>query len=90
MLKEDRHGLSTNFRKEFIWQALTDKRTYYQTGIYMGLLIPVYAISLFTPTIVHELGFSAANAQLLTVPPFFCGCVATILSEWPGVLPLYL
>jgi hypothetical protein len=86
MLKEDRHGLSTNFRTKFIWQALTDKRTYYQTGIYMGLLIPVYAISLFTPTIVRDLGFSAANAQLLMVPPFFCGCIATIISESPGVL----
>ncbi|KIM45557.1 hypothetical protein M413DRAFT_430226 [Hebeloma cylindrosporum] len=79
MLKEDRHGLSTTFQTKFIWQALTDIRTYYQTGIYMGLLIPVYAISLFTPTIVHNLGFSAANAQLLTVPPFFCGCIATII-----------
>lgn len=44
-----------------------------------SLLIPVYAIALFTPTIINELGFSAANAQLLSVPPFVAGCVFTIL-----------
>lgn len=44
-----------------------------------SILIPVYAISLFTPTIVRELGYSAANAQLLTVPPFVAGCIFTII-----------
>ena len=80
MLKEDRHGMSTSFHARYVWQALRDIHTYFQVGIYMGLLIPVYAISLFMPTIVQQMGFSAANAQLLTVPPFFCGCLATIIS----------
>ena len=44
-----------------------------------SLVIPVYAIALFTPTIIKELGYSAANAQLLSVPPFAAGCVCTIL-----------
>jgi hypothetical protein len=44
-----------------------------------SVLIPIYAIALFTPTIINELGFSAANAQLLSVPPFVAGCVSTIL-----------
>lgn len=43
------------------------------------LLIPVYAIALFTPTIVNLLGFTAAQAQLLTIPPFVVGCLFTIL-----------
>jgi len=79
MLHEDRHGLATEFSMTYVWQAMTDKKTYLQVGIYLCLLIPVYAISLFTPTIVNELGFSAANAQLLTVPPFACGCVMTLV-----------
>ncbi|TFK22206.1 phthalate transporter [Coprinopsis marcescibilis] len=79
MLKEDRHGLATEFSMTYVWQAILDRKTYLQVGIYMGLLIPVYAISLFTPTIVNELGFSAAHAQLLTVPPFVCGCIATLI-----------
>jgi hypothetical protein len=38
-----------------------------------------YAVALFTPTIVHDLGYSAANAQLLSVPPFACAGVSTII-----------
>lgn len=50
----------------------------YVALFFIGLLIPVYAVALFTPTIVKELGFSAANAQLLSIPPFVAGCIATI------------
>ena len=44
-----------------------------------SILIPIYAIALFTPTIINALGFSAANAQLLSAPPFVAGCVSTLL-----------
>jgi len=43
------------------------------------LVVPVYAVALFTPTIINELGYSASNAQLLSVPPFVAGCIATII-----------
>jgi len=78
MLKEDSQDLATQYDRKFVWQAMKDYQTYVQIGIYIGLLIPVYAIALFTPTIVQELGFTAAQAQLLTIPPFVCGCIATI------------
>jgi hypothetical protein len=42
------------------------------------LLVPGYAIALFSPTIINELGYSAANAQLLSVPPFVAGAIATV------------
>lgn len=56
MLKEDTQGQSKRFAAKFVWQAVTDYKTYVQSGIYMGMLIPLYAIALFTPTIVNELG----------------------------------
>lgn len=49
----------------------------------LSILIPSYAFSLFLPTIVNGLGFSASRAQLLTVPPYALGCFFTILA---GVL----
>ncbi|KAJ7646966.1 major facilitator superfamily domain-containing protein [Roridomyces roridus] len=78
MLKEDAQDLATHFEMKFVWQALRDYQSYLQLGIYIGLVVPVYAIALFTPTIVNELGFTAAQAQLLTIPPFVCGCIATL------------
>jgi len=70
--------LASNYERRFVIQALKDYKTYIQVAIYMGTLIPVYVVSLFLPTIVKELGFSNANAQLLTIPPFAVGCAFTI------------
>ena len=44
-----------------------------------SVAVPIYAIALFTPTIIKELGYSAAKAQLLSVPPFAVGGIFTIL-----------
>lgn len=49
------------------------------TLVTTSLVVPVYALALFIPTIIKELGFSTANAQLLSVPPFVAGCVCTLL-----------
>ncbi|KZP18356.1 MFS general substrate transporter [Athelia psychrophila] len=78
MLKSDSLGQSTHFDMKFVRQALGDYHTYLQIGIYMGVVIPAAAIALFMPTIIKELGYSAANAQLLTVPPFTAACIFTI------------
>ena len=59
-------------RNYLVSGALTFVRT-------ASLAIPIFTIALFTPTIINELGFSAANAQLLSVPPFVAGCVSTII-----------
>jgi hypothetical protein len=36
MLKEDSQGLATHYDRKFVWQAMTDYKTYMQVGIYMG------------------------------------------------------
>lgn len=81
-LREDTQGQSRHFDKKFVWQAATDYKTYLQMGIYLGLLTTVYAIALFIPTIINELGYSAARAQLLTIPVFVAGCLTTVLFGW--------
>ena len=44
-----------------------------------SLGIPIYSVALFTPTIIKNLGFTAAQAQLMSIPPFLCGCISTIV-----------
>jgi nitrate/nitrite transporter NarK len=45
----------------------------------MGADMPLYAFSLFLPTIVQELGsYSTTKAQLLTVPPYAAAAAMTI------------
>ncbi|TFY79899.1 hypothetical protein EWM64_g4113 [Hericium alpestre] len=79
LLKDDSNNLATHFDMKFLWQAILDYKTYLQITVYMGVLVPVYAVALFTPSIINELGYSAANAQLLSIPPFVCGCLFTIV-----------
>ncbi|KAF2176896.1 MFS general substrate transporter [Zopfia rhizophila CBS 207.26] len=40
--------------------------------------ITVQGISLFMPTILNDLGWTATKAQLYTVPPYVCACVVAI------------
>ncbi|KAI9570109.1 major facilitator superfamily domain-containing protein [Boletus coccyginus] len=80
LLRHDSQNLATHYDFQFVLQALKDYKPYIQIGIHIGLLIPIYAIAFFTPTIITELGHFAANAQLLSVPPYVAGCVSTILG----------
>ncbi|KAI5831300.1 MFS general substrate transporter [Schizophyllum commune Tattone D] len=77
ILRADAKGLATHYDFKFVLQALFDYKSWVQVGVYMGNLITVYAISLFLPTIIAELGYANAEAQLLTIPPFVLG--ATII-----------
>ena len=36
MLREDTQGLATDYKSKFVWQAISDYKTYVQIGIYMG------------------------------------------------------
>ncbi|KAG6375167.1 major facilitator superfamily domain-containing protein [Boletus reticuloceps] len=79
LLKDDSQNLATHYDFQFVLQALKDYKTYIQSGLLIGLIVPVYSIALFIPTIINELGFSAVHSQLLSVPPYIAGCVCTIL-----------
>jgi hypothetical protein len=46
---------------------------------YIGVAQPFYSLALFTPTIIKELGYTNANANLLSVPPYALGFITTIL-----------
>ncbi|OOQ88616.1 MFS transporter [Penicillium brasilianum] len=71
----------------FSWSAVLDafkdpKVWLYGLGFH-SLSLPLYTLSLFLPTIIKELGYSAAQAQLLTVPPY---AIATMMTVGVAVL----
>ncbi|KAK8021586.1 hypothetical protein PG990_006724 [Apiospora arundinis] len=73
------HGhLSEDFDIKYVWQALTDWKIYVFMLIFMAGFAPIYSFSLFLPTIIKGMGYSANNAQLLSVPPYVFACAATI------------
>ena len=84
-LKRDNQASAEHemFKVDYLWQALSDWKTYAGMLVYMGPLMPLYAFSLFLPSIVENLSFTSPTAvihnQLLSVPPYAVAAVATVL-----------
>ncbi|KAI8136718.1 pantothenate transporter liz1 [Fennellomyces sp. T-0311] len=62
--------------------AIIDYRNWLAFIIYIGLNVALASYSVFLPTIIRDLGFSALNAQLLSIPPYVAACVLVFLVSW--------
>jgi MFS family permease len=67
---------------KYVWQALKDWKIYIHMLICMAGFCPIYSFALFLPTIIKNMGYTANNAQLMSVPPYVCACVFTIAASW--------
>ncbi|KAF2765184.1 MFS nicotinic acid transporter-like protein Tna1 [Teratosphaeria nubilosa] len=71
------------FKMAYFWASCKDWKTWLFAAIYMGCDVPLYAFSLFLPTIIAELGYTNhTTANLLSVPPYACAAVLTITIGW--------
>ncbi|KAL2193705.1 major facilitator superfamily domain-containing protein [Corynascus similis CBS 632.67] len=68
------------FEMRWLWQAMRDWKMWLGMVIYMGCDMPLYAFSLFLPTIITNLGWntSVVRAQLMSVPPYAVAAVLTV------------
>ncbi|KAF8269706.1 MFS general substrate transporter [Lactarius quietus] len=67
------------FKLQNIISSLKDRKTWLGIGMNIGCAMPIYSFSLFLPSIIHELGYKATPANLLTVPVYTFACMATCL-----------
>jgi len=82
-LRDDNDALSgEKFSWKYVRLAFQDVTVWLYCFCFMGCSLPLYTLSLFLPTIIADLGYSAANAQLLTVPPYFVATVLTFATAW--------
>ncbi|KAJ7156896.1 MFS general substrate transporter [Mycena crocata] len=79
VLRRDTAGEPSHFEMKFVWETLRSPKSWLHACIYIGFCVPLYSFTLFLPTIIHALGFSATNAQLLTIPAYAAGCLSTIV-----------
>lgn len=56
------------FLARYIWDSFRDYKTWICMVMAAGYNGPLYAFSLFTPSIINQLGFDANPANLLSVP----------------------
>jgi hypothetical protein len=73
---------ATNY-EPFSWpsvlRAIKDPKCWLYGLAFHTLSLPLYTLSLFLPTIIAALGYTAAQAQLMSVPPYAVATVLTIL-----------
>jgi MFS family permease len=50
--------------------------------ILIGIVCPLYGISLFLPSIIRGLGYTSSTAQLLTVPIYITASVLAVVVAW--------
>ncbi|GAW16013.1 hypothetical protein ANO14919_054350 [Xylariales sp. No.14919] len=65
----------------YLFAGLKDWKMWLGMVIYMGCDMPLYAFSLFLPTIIMESGWStnAIHTNLLSVPPYAAAAVLTVV-----------
>ncbi|KAK3382711.1 major facilitator superfamily domain-containing protein [Lasiosphaeria ovina] len=70
-----------SFKMAYFWSALKDWKMWLGMLIYMGCDMPLYAFSLFLPTIINDLGWNSSviRAQLMSVPPYAAAAIFTVV-----------
>lgn len=81
-LAVDHGNLSNAFAYKYVLQAIKDWKIYIHMLICMAGFCPIYSFSLFLPTIIKNMGYTANQAQLMTVPPYVAACFFTIAASW--------
>ncbi|KAI5859577.1 MFS general substrate transporter [Durotheca rogersii] len=81
-LKTDQQSSAEHeeWKISYLIAGLKDWKMWLGMAIYMGCDMPLYAFSLFLPSIIQELGWgtSTVRAQLLSVPPYAAAAVLTV------------
>ncbi|KAK6070282.1 transporter [Seiridium cupressi] len=81
-----KHGHSEGGSKHFDWNSLVkvlkDWQVYLLAIVYLSSTGPNYALKFTMPQIIKNMGYQSSMAQVLTIPPYAVGVIATISSAW--------
>jgi sugar phosphate permease len=89
-------GEAEHVSKKFVWSAFTTWQTWLSIGYYLGVVVPLYAISLISPTLISGFGhYTRPQIQLLTVPYYvaafiFVMGVSILADRWKTRFPFMM
>jgi hypothetical protein len=78
----DQSGLAEEFEMRYARDAFRDWKIWVHMLIAAGTFTGVYSYSLFLPTIIRDLGYSNATAQLMSTPPYLVACAICVAAGW--------
>jgi hypothetical protein len=64
------------------WGMFFDDSQKFRELTAIGIVCPLYGISLFLPSIIRGLGYTSSTAQLLTVPIYITASVLAVAVAW--------
>lgn len=70
------------FQWTYVAQAFKDWQVWVNILLWWGVVCPLYGISLFLPTIIRNLGYTASTAQLLTVPIYVTAAIVAVIIAY--------
>ena len=75
-------GAAEHFSWKQVGSAFLEWKVYVWALCTIGIFVPLYSLSFFSPTIIQNLGFASYKAQLLTAPPYFFAFMTTLLTAY--------
>ncbi|KAG2353815.1 MFS nicotinic acid transporter Tna1 [Suillus spraguei] len=72
-------GEDERFMTRHVWAALRDWQIWLHIFMYISIVVPLYGITLFLPTIINSFGYNVPVSQLLTVPPYVAATLALLV-----------
>ncbi|KIK65234.1 hypothetical protein GYMLUDRAFT_94587 [Collybiopsis luxurians FD-317 M1] len=82
LLKDNGFQQDTGFSQKEIIEAFKLPQLWILAPAFFLAGTILYALAYFTPSIIQDLGYSAANAQLISVPPYAVGSVVTMVAAY--------
>ncbi|KAF2100891.1 putative MFS nicotinic acid transporter Tna1 [Rhizodiscina lignyota] len=70
------------FKWKYFWAAVQDWKVWLSIVVYWGNAMPIYGFIYTVPVVINELGYSSANAQLLTIPIYVAAVIGTITAAY--------
>lgn len=71
-----------HFNKAAGRRIFTDWKIWIGTLMYLGIVTSGYSVSFFMPTILKQMGFTAAGSQVRAIPVFIVAMVFALANSW--------
>lgn len=82
LTEEERDVVLARMDRSALSRCVLNPTTYANGVIYLGINLTLASISGFLPTIIASFGYTNAQAQLFTVPPYAVAFVLTLLISY--------
>lgn len=86
VLSRLRTDVGLDINEQFSWNqvraAFSDWKIYIFALAFISMSVPLFSLSLVSPTIIQNLGFATFQAQLLTTPPYALAFITTMVTAY--------